>query len=77
MDIIGEHKNGDWLVIMGKNEIAKCNGHDFDIEIKPPLEVGHTISISSRWNLLKLLKGKKNQLKNIGDELKNISDNID
>lgn len=77
MEILGSLRRGKYLVRMDKNEIAKIAGYDQDSQVVPAIEEGVTISISSRWNLIKLLKGKKNQLMNISSELKNISENID
>lgn len=76
MEIIGKLKNGKWLCKLKKNEIAKLNGVDQDNQVIPTIEVGQNYSISSKWNLIKLLKSRKQKLKSMGTEISDISDSI-
>lgn len=76
MKIEGKLKNGRWLVIMKRNEIAKLNGYDSDTRLTPAIEVGQLYNISSKWNLIKLMRNRKKNLRTIGKEIQDISDAI-
>jgi len=62
---------------MKRNEVAKICGLNHDNQVSPSIEVGRRYPISNRWNLLKLLKSRKKQIKTMSTELNNISDSID